>query len=126
MSKRKMRVVNIKGVFLAFLRYTRPSESEERQFMNDKEKIQNLEKAITEFLVRKELDEFRWITGEERTKEDNFITCLMIDGDAHAFLWEHGGMEEMNQASAKHGCFVVPINCIDIGFYAIAEWRVCS
>jgi hypothetical protein len=94
--------------------------------MNDKEKIHNLEKAITELLVRKELDEFRWITGEERTKEDNFSTCLIVDGDAHGYFWEHGGMDGMSQVSAQYGHFIAPINDIDIGFYAIAEWPARS
>lgn len=92
----------------------------------NKATIQNLEKAITELLVRKELDEFRWITGEERTEEDSFSTCLIIDGDAHGYFWEHGGMEEMSQVSAQYGYFIAPINWIDIGFYATAKWQARS
>jgi hypothetical protein len=91
--------------------------------MNKKENIQNLEKAITELLIRKDISDFRWIIGEERSGDENFDTCLMIDGDAHVYFYELDGMEEMNLVSADYGYFVDPINCFDIGFYNIAEWQ---
>lgn len=90
--------------------------------MSKDENIQNLEKAITDLLLRKEIDEFRWIRDEERSGDDGFETCLMIDGDAHDYFYELGGVEEINLVSADYGCFADPINYIDIGFYSIADW----
>jgi hypothetical protein len=87
------------------------------------EKIINLEKAITELLIRKEVSDFRWITEEERSSDDNFGTCLMIDSDAHLYFWDLDGMEEMNRVSEEYGYFIDPRNYIDIGFYNLAEWR---
>ena len=91
--------------------------------MNELENLRSLEKAISELLIRHEISEYRWITEDERCSDDNFATCLMIDGDAHFFFWELDGAEELNQVSEKFGFFVEPINNIDVGFYNIAEWN---
>ena len=91
--------------------------------MSEKDNVKNLEKAITEFLIQKGVSDntFRWIYDEERTSQDNFATCLTIDGDALVYFWELDGMDELDQVSYKFGYFPDPINHIDIGFYSVAD-----
>lgn len=91
--------------------------------MRGKESVKNLEKAITEFLAQKEIRDFRWITEGERTSDDHFDTCLMIDGDAHIYFWDNYGSEEIYQISKQYGYTIDPINYIDIGFYSIEEFH---
>ncbi len=89
--------------------------------MSEKENIRNLEKAITEFLIQKEISEFRWIREEERDRDDNFVTCMMIDGDANIYVWEYDGLGEVNRVIEPLGYFMEPINYIDIGVYKLAK-----
>ena len=91
--------------------------------MSEKDNVRNLEKAITEFLIQKGVSDrtFRWMHDEERGTDDNFATCLMIDGDAHFYFWDLDGMDELDQFSQHYGYFIEPINYIDIGFYSIAD-----
>ena len=93
--------------------------------MSEKENVRNLEKAITEFLIQKDVSgrTFRWIYDEERSSDDNFATCLTIDGDAHLYFWELGGMDELDHVSQQYGYCIEPINYIDIGFYKIADFQ---
>lgn len=90
--------------------------------MSKRENVRNLEKAIAELLIRNDANDFRWITEGERSADDNFSTCLMIDGGALVYFWEGDGWDEMNLVSEHHGHFAEPINYTDIGFYSIAEW----
>lgn len=91
--------------------------------MSEKENIRNLEKAITQMLELKGISEFRWITEEERGKDDHFGTCLIIDGDAHFYFWDLDGMDEMDRLSEQYGYFFEPRNYIDICFYNTADWQ---
>lgn len=93
--------------------------------MSGKDNVWDLERAITEFLIQKGVsdDSFRWIYDKERSSQDNFATCLMIDGDAHFYFWDLDGMDELDQVSQQYGYFPEPINYIDIGFYNIAEFQ---
>jgi hypothetical protein len=91
--------------------------------MSEQESVRDLEKAISEFLIQEEMINFRWITEGERSDDDFFATCLMIDGDVHSYVWGGNGIDEINRVSEKHGYLAEPINYIDIGFYNIAKWQ---
>lgn len=96
-------------------------QSEGRVLVSKNQNVRNLEKAITEFLTRKGLLEFRWIYEEERSTDDNFATCLMIDGDAHLYFWDLDGIGDLDKVSQRYGYFIDPINYTDIGFYYKAD-----
>lgn len=91
--------------------------------MNKHESTRQLQHAITELLIVNEVTDFRWATEDERGVDETYDACLIIDGDAHFYCWDHDGLSEMNQVSARYGYEVGPLNHIDIGFYRLTELK---
>lgn len=88
--------------------------------MDEKQNIKYLEAAISAWLMYEEMDEFRWIREEERSIDDHFCTCLIVDGSAgDYFFWEGNGFEEVSRISELFGYFPEAINSFDIGFYRL-------
>lgn len=86
--------------------------------MSERETIRSLEKYVTSWLHGNDVTDFRWITESERGCDDNFATCLIVDGDALYYLWDLYGLDELNQAIEHHGFCAEPQTYVDICFYS--------
>lgn len=91
--------------------------------MNKYESIMQLQHAITDLMIINEVTDFRWATENERGVDETYDACLIIDGNAHLYCWDHDGLSEMNEVSIRYGYEVELLNYIDIGFYRLMELK---